>query len=135
MANRLYDKGRENFLKGDISWNADDIRVVLVDLNDYTPDFVNDEFLSDVPALARVAISSSLTGKTTVAGVADANDVTFPLVTGDESEAIIIYQHTGVDATSRLIAYIDTVTGLPVIPNGGDIIVQWDNGANKIFKL
>jgi len=34
-----------------------------------------------------------------------------------------------------LIAFIDTATNLPVTPNGGDIIVAWDNGANKIFKL
>jgi len=135
MANRLYDKGREGFLRGDISWSADDIRVVLVDLDDYTPDFVNDQFLSDIPAIGRIATSSALAGKTTVAGVADADDVTWSLVTGDESEAVVIYQNTGVDSTSRLIAYIDTVTGLPVIPNGGDIIVQWDNGPNKIFKL
>ena len=26
-------------------------------------------------------------------------------------------------------------SGLPVTPNGGNIIVAWDNGANKIFKL
>ncbi len=52
------------------------------------------------------------------------------------SEALVIYQHTGVDATSELIAYIDTgVTGLPVTPNGGDITVTWDSGSDKIFKI
>jgi hypothetical protein len=34
-----------------------------------------------------------------------------------------------------LIAYIDTATGLPVTPGGGDIDITWDNGSNKIFKL
>ncbi len=28
-----------------------------------------------------------------------------------------------------------TGSGLPVTPNGGNIVVTWDNGANKIFKL
>lgn len=28
-----------------------------------------------------------------------------------------------------------TGSGLPVTPNGGNIIIAWDNGANKIFKL
>lgn len=28
-----------------------------------------------------------------------------------------------------------TAAGLPVTPNGGDITVAWDNGANRIFKL
>jgi len=40
-----------------------------------------------------------------------------------------------VESTSRLIAWIDTGTNLPVTPNGGDITVQWDAGANRIFKL
>ena len=28
-----------------------------------------------------------------------------------------------------------TGSGLPVTPNGGNIVIAWDNGANKIFKL
>jgi len=67
--------------------------------------------------------------------VADAADVILSSVTGDTCEAIVIYKHTGTESTSRLIAYIDTATGLPVTPNGGDITIQWDSGANKIFKL
>ena len=47
----------------------------------------------------------------------------------------MIYVDTGTEATSPLIAYIDTATGLPITPNGGDIIVTWDNGTNKIFKV
>lgn len=135
MANALYDLGRESFLRGEISWNTDDIKCVLVDLADYTPDLATDQFLSDVPVAARVATSPNFASKTTTDGVADAADATFTTVTGDQSEALVIYQDTGVEGTSRLIAFIDTATGLPVTPNGGDITVQWDNGSNKIFKL
>lgn len=135
MANALYDKGREGFLDGSIDWDTNTIKVVLVDTADYTVNLTSHQFLSDVPALARVATSPALTGKTVAAGVADAADVTLTAVTGDPCEALIIYQDTGVEATSRLIAYIDTATGLPVTPNGGDITIAWDNGANKIFKL
>jgi hypothetical protein len=133
--NALYDKAREAFLLGDIDWVADDIRAILVDLNDYTPNLATHDFLDDVPAGARVAVSGALASKTATNGVADAADLTFTAVTGDESEALLLYVHTGVDATSRLIALIDTATGLPVTPNGGDITVEWDSGANKIFKL
>ena len=131
----LYGLARAAFLGGDIAWDTDDIRCVLVDTNDYTVNIDVDEFLDDVPAGARVATSDALTSKAVTLGVADAGDVVLTSVTGDESEAIVIYVHTGVDATARLIAYIDTATGLPVTPNGGDITIQWDNGANKIFKL
>ena len=56
-------------------------------------------------------------------------------MTGDPSEALVIYKDTGTESTSPLIMYIDTATGLPVTPNGGDITVTWDNGTNKIFKV
>lgn len=135
MASALYDKGREGFLDGSIDWDSDTIKVVLVDTADYTVDLANDNDLADVASAARVATSAALSSKTVTAGVADAADVTFSSVTGDPCEALVIYQDTGTEGTSRLIAYIDTATGLPVTPNGGDISVQWDSGANKIFKL
>ena len=135
MANALYDKGREHFLLGNIDWVADNIKIVLVDLADYTLDIVNDEFLSDIAVAGRVATSANLAGKASVTGIADANDVTLSTVTGDQSEAIVIYQDTGTETTSRLIAFIDVATGLPITPVGTDITVTWDDGANKIFKL
>lgn len=135
MANALYDKGREGFLDGSIDWDTDDIRVILIDTDEYTVDLANHDNLDDIPNDARVAVSTALASKTATNGVADAADKTFPTVTGAESEALVLYKHTGTEGTSRLIAYIDTATGLPVIPNGGDITIAWDNGANKIFKL
>lgn len=134
MANAMYDPGRNAFLNGDIDYSNDTIQVVLVDTDDYTVDLVNHQFLSSVAAGARVA-TSALTGKTASAGVADALDTVFSSVSGDVSEALVLYQDTGNETTSRLIGYIDTATGLPVTPNGGDITVTWDNGANRIFKL
>ena len=136
MANALYDKGREGFLDGSIDWDTDNIKVVLVDTADYTVNLATDEDLADVTAGGRVATSGNLASKTVTAGVADAADITFSSVTGDQCEALVIYQDSGVESTSRLLAYIDTAaSGLPVTPNGGDIEVQWDSGANKIFKL
>jgi hypothetical protein len=89
-----------------------------------------------------VAVSGALAFPTTTAGVADAEDVTLTAVTGDPSEALIIYQHaltvggTALAETSaRLVAYIDTATGLPVTPNGGDVVISWDNGSNRILRL
>lgn len=135
MANALFDKGREGFLDGSIDWDTDNIKLVLVDHSDDVPLPATDTFLFDILAAARVATSGNFASKTVTAGVADAADVTLPTVSGDTVEDITIYKDTGVDSQSRLIAFIDTATGLPVTPNGGDITVQWDAGANKIFKL
>ncbi len=135
MANTLFDKGRQRFLEGQLNWLTDTIKVVLVDTGAYTPNFTTHEFFSDISVSARITSSVTLTSKDTSGGAADGADVTFTSVSGASIEAIVIYKDTGTEGTSPLIAYIDTATGLPITPNGGDIIVTWDNGPNKIFKL
>ncbi len=136
MANALYDGGRNAFLLGGIDWVTDDIRVVLVDTATYTVNLTTHTTLGDIPIGERIA-EVALATKTAVAGVADAADITFTAVGGDTAEALVIYKYdAGNNETqSTLIAFIDNATGLPVTPNTGDIIVQWSDGANKIFKL
>jgi hypothetical protein len=135
MANLLYDAGREAFLDGLISWSTMTIRAVLVDTTQYTVALTAHQWLSDIPAGARIAISAPFTTKTTTAGVAGADNVTFVGVTGQTCQAIAIFRDTGVASTSRLIAWITNAVGLPVTPTGGNIVLQWDAGANRIFKL
>lgn len=140
MANTLYDAARERFLKGQFDWMNDTIKVILVDIGNYTFS-PGHQWLSDVGTTARINGAAglggmTLTAKGTAAGAANAGPVTFTTVTGPSIEAIIIYKDTGSgDSTCPLIAYIDTGTGLPITPNGGDIIVTWDQGPNKIFKV
>ena len=135
MANTLYDFSRQRFLEAQINWMTDTIKVILVDTGAYTPQTAVHQYLSDIPTSARIAGPVTLTAKSTTGGAADAADITFTAVSGASIEAIIIYVDSGTEATSPLIAFIDTATGLPITPNGGDIIVTWDNGTNKIFKV
>tara|TARA_R110002096_G_C14661910_1_gene728367 strand:+ start:52697 stop:53104 length:408 start_codon:yes stop_codon:yes gene_type:complete len=135
MANALYGLGRQKILEGGIAILTDDIKTVLVDTATYSVSIDADEFLSDIAVGERVATSANMSSKTSTLGVFDAADITYSAVSGDVSEALVIYKDTGVASTSPLIAYIDTATGLPVTPNGGDITVTWDSGSDKIFKL
>ena len=135
MANTLYDFARQRFLEAQINWMTDTIKVILVDTGAYTPQTAVHQYLSDIPTSARIAGPVTLTAKSTTGGAADAADIAFTAVSGASIEAIIIYVDSGTEATSPLIAFIDTATGLPITPNGGDIIVTWDNGTNKIFKV
>lgn len=139
MANRHYVPFKNNALtqaaaQVDFDEAGDDIRLILIDTADYTVDTAVHDFLDDVPGAARVA-TAALANQSVTTNVFDADDVTFSAVTGDSVEAMVLYKHTGVDSTARLIAYFDTATNMPVTPNGGDITVAWDNGANKIFAL
>ena len=134
MANGLYDAAREAYLGGDLDWDANDVRVILVDAADYTRNLATHGFLDDVLAAARVAVSSALSSKTKTGGTADAADVTWTSVTGDVSEEVIGYYHTGTEGTSRLIWDMDTfASGMPVTPNGGNISLAFN--ASGIFKL
>lgn len=135
MTNALYAKYRQKALEGGVAWLTDNIKAILVDNADYTVNLSTHEFLSDVPSGAREETSGNLASKSSTLGVADAADVTWAAAAGDPCESVVIYKDTGSAATSPLIAYIDTATGLPVILNGGDVTVVWDNGSNKIFAL
>lgn len=131
MANLVYPEAKEAFIMGDLDLDGD-VRVILVDTADYTFNAAHD-FLDDVPAGARVAVSGALTGRTFSGGVFDADNPTISGVSGDTIEALIGYRHTGTESTSRLIWYMDTATGLPLTPNGGDVTVTWN--ASGIFAL
>jgi len=124
VANAIYGLARQAWANGQINWGSDAIHIDLVDTNDFTNSITTFQYRSSIPVGARVATFGPLTGKTSALGVLDANDVTFPTVTGDQSEGLIIWKNTGSDATSPLLIFLDVATsGLPVTPNGGDISV------------
>ncbi len=135
MAKGLYDKGRDKFAIADIDWVNDTLRAVLVDTSLYTVDLVNDEYLSDVPLAARI-VTVTLSGRSSAAGVVDADDTTFPNVAaGAAVGAVVIFKDIGIDNASPLAHYNDEASGLPITGDGDDVVVRWDNGADKIFKL
>lgn len=135
MANAVYPKYKEALLTGstNISLTSGTVKAVLVDLADYTYSAAHD-FYDDIPSGARVGTPQTIGSVTVTGGLFDGADITFPSVTGDQSEAIVIFIDTGSEATSRLVAILDTgVTGLPVTPNGGNIGITWN--ASGIFQL
>jgi hypothetical protein len=133
MANALYSKAKEAFLNGSINMVANTITIALVDTGVYTYSATH-QFRNEVSNSAVIS-STSLANKTIANGVFDADDATFSSVTGANCEALLIFQDTGIQTTSRLIAYIDSATGLPILPNGGDITVAFSSGSSRIFAL
>jgi len=125
MANLLYPDFKERLLNKQHDLDTDGIRAILVDSADYTFNSAHD-FLDDVAGAGRVAVSGDLASPTIVDGTFDTADFTWTAVTGDPSEAVILYNHgmSGADTGRGLIAFYDTgITGMPVTPNGGDINV------------
>lgn len=142
MANALWAPGREGFLLGEIDWDTAVIKIGAV--RGYT--FVSShKFVSDMTGAAGVIHGTpvALGTKTGTNGTADAADSVFTALAANASNhALFIYQASAVTGGSdvaatlqRLIAYLDTGTNLPFVPNNGDVTVAYDNGANKIFTL
>ena len=139
MANGFYEHGMKHFARGNILWLAaagSAIRTSLVDTADYTVALATHEFRDAAGLAAGIEETSADMTKIDAAadGIVDANDVTFTATTGDTCEGILVYQNVGTAATDRLLFWWDSASGLPVTL-GGDVTVQWDNGANKIAKI
>jgi len=134
MSNFVYQLACGSILNQDIDLVNDDIRIALVSAA-YTPNLVSDQFVDDLGA-AIVARSGALSGKSVSAsGVFDADDVTVSAVSGDPVTQLVGFKHTGDDTTARLIWLMDTGTGLPFTPSGGNVPITWNDGADKIFAL
>lgn len=133
MANTLYDFGREGILDRTIDITGD-VRAMLV-RSTYTLS-QSHKFVADLGAVDN-GRTAALASKTYSAGVFDAADTSLTATAAVASGALVLFQHTGSDATARLIAFIDTpASGLPFTPSAGQTTnIVWDNGANKILKL
>lgn len=143
MANSLYLAYKQESVgdaagpgHGTVNWETATIKAVLVDSADYTPAVNTDQDLADIASAGRVA-TATIGSRTAVASgntmTQSGANTTFTAVTGDQSELIVIYKDSGTASTSLLIVLFDTFTsGMPVTPNGGDIVAQWN--ASGIFS-
>jgi hypothetical protein len=142
VANAVFPKAKEGFLDGSIDLDTAVIKVALVRGYTYSS---SHEFVSDVTGAGATlhATSAGLSSKDVTNGVFDAADVTFTTPSTDANQhSLLIFQSSAVgggsdvaSSSQRVIAWIDTGTGVPIVPAGGDITVVWDSGANKIFSL
>jgi hypothetical protein len=142
MANALFDTGREGILKGEITWQGTTVKMRAYLGRGYTFNAAH-KFVSDYTGNSGVVVATvELATLTYANGVAGCAGWTWPAVgAGSACTQILLVQYTDLaggalaDSARRLIAFIDTATGLPVTPNGGDITGAQDAGANKLFKL
>jgi len=140
MANKVYPRFRAACLQAGINMLTDSIKAVLVDTGGYTYSDTH-QFLTSIPASARIA-TATLTGKTVSnTAVFDAADTVFTAVaagtgTATAVEAVALYRDTGTVGTSELIAFFDAKADdspISVTTNGGDVTVEWN--ASGIFTL
>jgi len=133
MANTLYPKFKEALLQGQINMLTDTIKAMLVKTG-YTYN-ASHQYVSDVSTYDN-GRSSALTNKSVTNGIFDADDIQITAISATQVIAVVLYKDTGTDSTSPLIAYLDTVSGIPFTPAAnGTVQIIWDNGSYKIFSL
>lgn len=133
MAARLYLKGKENLLGGNVDLQNDTIVALLV-TGQYIPNTDSDETRAAIPSSAIIAEETLASTKITD-GVFDADDLVFTEVVGPPIRYIVIIKDADIYSQAKLIALIDDAPQFPITPDGSNITIQWDNGANKIFSI
>lgn len=124
MASVIYPKWKQAVWEGNCPDLTDEasnpIRLILIDEGSYTYSAAHD-FLDDVPAGARIDTSGDWTSVTGTNGILQGTCPAFTSVAGGSTvNAAILYQHTGTEGTSRLIAFIDD---LSYATNGANITI------------
>ncbi len=123
----LFDSYAESCLGTDVHSRivlaSDNIKFVCTDHTDITPLKATHVDLDDID-IDIIATSANLTAMTITDGAFDHGDETLTAVSGDQFESVNYYKDSGSAATSPLIVSIDTGTGLPFTPSGGDIDVR-----------
>jgi hypothetical protein len=136
VANFIYGKAKQSLLNGEFNISSDSLKVLLV-TDSYVPNQNADQFVSNISSSYIKQRTSSLTNVTNILGVIDADDVLVASYSGLPFKALVIYKDSGTDSTSRLLAYIDTATGIPFLGINAvtDITINWSNSSNKIISL
>jgi hypothetical protein len=119
-------------LNKEINWSSDTIKVMLC-TNAYTPDqdahIYKSSITNEVTGTGYTAGGITLASKTitynssTNTITLDAADVTWSTSTITARYAVI-YDSTGTDSTSALLAYVDF--GADVSSSGGNFTITWD---------
>jgi len=130
----LYPKFKEQLLQSQIdSLLYGSVKVMLIK-NGYVYN-ENDRYVADISAYDG-GRSALLQNKSVWNGVFDADNIGVPVTSGGQIVALVLYIDKGVDNLSPLIAYLDSVGGLPITCVVNDIVyIIWDDGLYKIFSL
>lgn len=145
----VYNRAKKQLLDATINLTSATIKAMLV-----TAAYVanaDHDFVSDGPAANELsgtgyvagyggAGRKALSGKTVAEddandrGYWDANDLSWLAINAGTAAALILFVEGAADASSTLIAYINT-GGFPIVTNGGDMSVQWSNSPVGILQL
>jgi len=112
-----------------IDLNTDTIKASLLDQTDSGTITATTVVYSEVNAATVVASGALPTVSSITDGVVTLGSaLTFSAVSGDAADYLVAWKDSADPATSPLIITWDSASsGLPVTPNGGDIVATWSS--------
>ena len=137
MATQLFPLARQQFATAGRDWTAGTYRAVLL-ASTFTIDFSTHVYLSDIPTAQRVRISDPITSRTATNGYCSGSTAYFPLVLDVRAVSkAIIYEDTGVENTSVLVAALDedTLVEAPFVPRGFDYYIYPNTLEGGYFRV
>lgn len=141
MANAAFSTFYDGIMTGAIDLDTASIKASLVRGYTFT---ATHTFVSDVTGAGGTlnGTTAALSSVTVSAGVFNAANTTLSATASAVNHGILIYQSSAVTggadvaaSAQRLVAYLDTGTGLPIQPGTGTVAINWDTGTNKILKI
>jgi hypothetical protein len=99
-----------------------------IDVDEYLPlASTTDDFLDDIPSGAKLGTAVALSSEAVAAAAFSAADpVVFTSVPTSEADtgAYVLYIHTGSDATARLLWWVRSGLGVPLVPTGQNMNIH-----------
>lgn len=130
----------EGFIAGEIDLDTAVIKAAFV--RGYTFNAAH-KFVSDVVTTGTInGTTAALANKTITGGVFNADQTSANTTASAVNHGLLLFQSSAVgggadvaQSAQRVIAYIDTGTGLPIQPGTGATPIVWNSGASKILKV
>ena len=127
--NTLYTSAKTHFLKNTMAWETDVLQIAL-----YDNLCVFDDLHTNISELAgtQIAPGQPLINAAVVLGTAASDDTVYTALTNPLTVSVaVIYR----PLDGELIAFMDTVLGLPFIPTGGNYAVASSGPNDAWFTL
>jgi len=124
--------GKPDATVSTIDFDTDVIDLSLLDETDSTT--ITAAYIDYAEVNAAVVVDTGTLASITIGvlgtGVLDSTTThTFTAVTGDAADFLVMWKNlTGPSSSPLAITWDSATTGLPVLPNGGDIIITWAGG-------
>ena len=137
MANFLYPVFKRELMEGSINLVTNTLRMGLFTASALPTSNSNATDIASIVNNPAINLKDAiLTGKMiegTTSAVFDCDDPTFLAVSGGQVTSVIIWKEDGL--VKLPIAFIDSGSGLPFTPTGGNVIINISNTADKLFAL